>query len=159
MPRALPPIPANTPIADVKDGTITTFMRLRWQQLVDGWAQTGATAAFSTVAAGQTAALPTTAVFTTPTPGVYRVTWFVRKTRADGAASSLTVTIGGVDLDGQPLTYSGAALTLDTTTAWQSDTKLLRCRAPSDLTVAVAYSSTTAGQMRYDLEVRVEQVA
>jgi len=156
MPRALPPIPVNTPIADPKDGTITTFMRLRWQQLVDGWQQSGTLASFSSSVGGQTAALPTTAVYTTLSPGLYRLTWFVRKTRADGAASSLTVTIGFQDLDGLPLTLSGAPLTVDAVTAWQSGTTLVRARGSTDLTVAVAYSSTTPGQMRYDLEVKVE---
>lgn len=154
MPRTLPPIPVNTPIADPKDGSITTFMRLRWQQLVDGWAQSGTVNAF--VAPAQTAAIATTVVETTLAAGRYRVTWYLRKTRADGAGSSATVTIGFVDLDGQPLTYAGAALALDTLAAWQSDTKLIRAHGATDVTVAVAYSSTTPGQLRYDLEVTVE---
>ena len=157
MPRALPPIPSNTPIADPKDGRITTFMRLRWQELVDGWAQSGSVATVPVLA--QTAALATTSVYTTFASGDYRVSWYLRKTRADGAASSATVTIGCVDQDGQALTYTGAALTVDSVAAWQSETKQIRCVASSDLTVAVAYSSTTPGQMRYDLVVKVEQLS
>src|SRR6185436_17705228 len=150
MPRALPPIPANTPIADPKDGTITTFMRMRWQQLVDGWAESGSVETLTPVLA-KTAALVTTSVFTVFGTGDYRVTWYLRKTRADGVASSATVTIGFVDVDSQALTYTGPALTLDTVAAWQSETKEVRCINSSDITVAVAYSSTTPGQMRYDL--------
>jgi len=158
MPRALPPIPANTPIADPKDGTITTFMRMRWQQLVDGWAESGSVETLTPVLA-KTAALVTTSVFTVFGTGDYRVTWYLRKTRADGVASSATVTIGFVDVDSQALTYTGPALTLDTVAAWQSETKEVRCINSSDITVAVAYSSTTPGQMRYDLVVKVEQLS
>jgi hypothetical protein len=153
MPRALPPIPAGVPIAE-KDGGITTFFRLRWQQLVDGWAQSGSVA--TVPLAAKTGALATTSVFTVLGSGDYRVTWYLRKTRADGVASSATVTLGFVDLDSQPLIYAGAALTLDTVAAWQSETKQIRCINSSDITVAVAYSSTTPGQMRYDLVVKVE---
>jgi hypothetical protein len=101
------------------------------------------------------AAAPTT-LLTVMTPGVYRVSWYLRITRPDGGSSSVTVTIGFVDLDGVALTYTGPALTLDTLGAWQGVTVPIRCGAPSDLTIAVDYASNTAGQMRYDLEVAVE---
>jgi len=153
MPRALPPIPAGVPIAD-KDGGITTFFRLRWQQLVDGWAQTGTEQLFTAI--GRTTALLTTSVLTTLTTGKYRVAWYLRKTRPDGAASSATVTIGWVDLDSQALTLAGPALTLDAVAAVQSGTVIVRCVNASDITVAVAYASSTPAQMRYDLEVTVE---
>lgn len=160
MPRALPPIPSNTPIADGKDGTITTFFRLRWQELVDGWAQSGTIGSFVPPGGGGlTGALGTTSVYTTSATGLYRVSWYLRKTRADGVASSATLTLGWVDRDAQPLTFVAPALTLDSVTAVQSGVILCRALQSSDITAAVAYSSTTAGQMRYDLEVRVEQLA
>jgi hypothetical protein len=155
MPRSLPPIPAGVPIAE-KDGGITTFFRLRWQQLVDGWAQTGSVSLFTAI--GRTAALVTTSIYTTLATGKYRVSWYLRKTRPDGAASSVTVTLGWIDLDSQALTVSGAPLTLDAAAAVQTGMQIVRCLSASDITVAVAYSSTTPGQMRYDLEMTVEYV-
>jgi hypothetical protein len=141
------------PIAD-KDGGITTFFRLRWQQLVDGWAQSGSVALFTAI--GRTTALATTSVLTTLSTGKYRVSWYLRKTRADGAASAAAVTLGWVDLDGVALSVTGAALTLDTVQAVQSGMQIVRCLTASDVTVAVSYLSSTPAQMRYDLEVTVE---
>jgi hypothetical protein len=153
MPRALPPIPAGVPIAD-KDGGITTFFRLRWQQLVDGWSQSGSEASFTAI--GRTAALATASVLTTLSAGKYRVSWYLRKTRPDGAASAAAVTLGWVDLDSVALSVTGAALTLDTVQAVQTGIQIVRCLNATDITIAVSYASATAGQMRYDLEVLVE---
>jgi hypothetical protein len=147
------PIPLGTPITD-KDGTITPFFRQRWQDVGEGWTQTPTVAQAGRPA--QTAALAPTAVWTATVAGVHRVSWYLRKTRADGVSSSATVTVGFLDLDGQALTYAGPALTLDSLGAWQGGIVPIRCLAPSDITVAVAYASATPGQMRYDLEVKVE---
>jgi hypothetical protein len=154
MPRSLGPIPLATPIVEPRDGTITAFFRQRWQDVGDGWTETPTVQ--HARQPGQTAALATTAVWTTKAAGVYRVSWYLRVTRADGVSSSATVTIGFVDLDGVALTYAGPALTLNTLGAWQGVTVPIRCQALTDITVAVAYASATPGQMRYDLEVPVE---
>lgn len=156
--RSLPPIPANTPIADPKDGTITSFFRRRWQELSDGWDETGTVGSIIGGGLAQTGPLPTTRVFTAVGSGTYRVSWYLRKTIPDGAASSATVTIGWVDVDGTVLSFTGPALTLDSGAAVQSGTILARTLQNRDITVAVAYSSTTPNKMQYDLEVHVEQV-
>jgi hypothetical protein len=153
MPRALGPIPLGTPITD-RDGTITVFFRQRWQDLGAGWSETPTVQHVGLGA--QTGAIPATAVWTAGAVGIYRVSWYVRKTRADGVSSSVAVTLGFLDVDGTALNYADAPLTLDTVGAWRGATVPIRCRAPSDITVAVAYASATPGQMRYDLDVKVE---
>jgi hypothetical protein len=153
MPRALAPIPLGTPITD-RDGTITPFFRLRMEAISEGWSQTASASRVSLGA--QTAAVASRSVLTVVIAGVYRVSWYLRKTRADGASSSVAVTLGFVDVDGTALTITGGALTLDSVAAWQGVTIPIRCGAPTDITVAVAYASGTPGQMRYDLEIAVE---
>jgi hypothetical protein len=153
MPRALGPIPLGAPIVE-RDGTITAFFRQRWQDVGDGWTETPTKQGVSLGA--RTGAVATTAVWTTQQAGVYRVSWYLRKTRADGVSSSVAVTLGFVDVDGQALSITGGALTPDSVGAWQGVTIPIRCLAPSDITIAVAYASATPGQMRYDLEVKVE---
>jgi hypothetical protein len=153
MGRSLAPIPLGSPIVE-RDGTITAFFRQRWQDVGAGWTETPSVQQARRVA--QTAALATTAVWTTTAAGMHRVSWYLRKTRADGVSSSATVTIGFVDLDGVALSYPGPALTLDSVGAWQGVIVPIRCGTPTDITAAVAYASATPGAMRYDLEVRVE---
>jgi hypothetical protein len=153
MGRTLGPIPLGSPIVE-RDGTITAFFRQRWQDVSDGASETPTK--HSLTLGARTAAQPATSVWTTTVAGLYRVSWYLRKTRADGGSSSATVTIGFVDVDGQALTYAGAALTLDSLGAWQGVTVPIRCQAPTDITVAVAYASATPGAMRYDLVAAVE---
>ena len=90
------------------------------------------------------------------TPGLYRVSWYLRITRADPVSSSVTVGVSFVDVDGVALGYSGAALTGNAVNWWQGVVVPIRCGAPTDITVAVAYDSGTPGALRYDLEVSVE---
>src|SRR2546425_9052987 len=111
MPQTLAPIPSGVQIVDPREGAITDFYRLRWQQLIDGFTRVGTVATLSKD--GQTAALTTTAVYTTKATGRYRLNWYLRKTVADGVSSSLTVTWGWTE-SGNPLTEAEAALTTDT---------------------------------------------
>ena len=154
MPIALAPIPTGVPITE-RDGTVTDFFRLRWQELLDGFLKTGAVAAIERT--GENAAIATTAAFTTISEGLYRVSWYVRKTTADGVSSSLTVTLGWTHR-AVALTEAGAALATDAVTAQQSGSKLIRADASSDITFAVAYASNTPGQMVYEINVICEQV-
>lgn len=152
MPRTVAGIPVNAPIVN-KDGTITTFFRLRWQSLIDGSAESSTIAHFN--AEGQSAAVVTATLFTVVVSGRYRVTWYLRKRVPDGAGSSAQVTIGWSD-HGQALLFTGANLVLDTAAAYQSSTLMLRSDASVDITIAVAYTSTVPGTMSYDIEVIVE---
>jgi hypothetical protein len=152
MPQSLGPIPAGVVIVD-DDGAITDFLRLRWQQLIDGFQQTPSVA--SVLAVGQTADIATTAAFTTRTTGTYRVNYYLRKTVADGVSSSLTFTWGWTE-DGVPLTSTAAALTLDTTGATQSGSLVVDADAATDLTFAVSYASNTPARMTYRIRVTTE---
>lgn len=155
MPQSLAPIPQEMQIVD-EGGAITEFFRLRWQQLIDAFTLTPSAATVFTTA--QTAAIGTSSAFVTRQDALYRVSYYLRKTQADGVSSSLTFTWGWID-GGVALTESAAALTLDSVIAEQSGSKVVMADASSGLTYAVAYASNTPGQMAYSLSVSVEQLA
>ncbi len=153
----LSPIPAQTEITD-SQGRITEFFRLRWEELRNTF-RLAPTVATVTVPAGSltgAATIPTTAVFTTLQAGTYRLTYYIRKTAADGVASSLTVTLGWSDTLG--LSQAFAALVVDSTSAFQTGTITVDADAVTDLTYAVLYAST-GGNMRFKIKVFVEQLS
>lgn len=154
MARTLSPIVEQTPIVNDRGG-ILTFFRLRWQELIDGW---NAVPALGTLQqTGLTAALGTTTILTVTDAGLYRLTYAIRKTIADGAASSLTVTLAWTDADGGAMTTSFAALTTDTVGAFQGGSILVRS-AVANLTISVAYSSTTPNKMTYNVDALAERI-
>lgn len=148
-------IPVGVAITD-KDGVITLFFRLLWQQLIDGFVKTPTAATVERT--NQGAVIATTSAYLVRAAGLYRVSYYTRKTVADGVSSSLTVTLGWTD-HAVPLTEAGAALATDTVSTQQSGSKLIYADANSDITFAVAYASNTPGAMRYQIEVSVEQLA
>lgn len=154
MPRSLGPIPTGVQIVD-KAGAINDFFRLRWQQLIDAFTSTPATGALQKLAL--TAALVTTAIYTTKSAGVYRISYYMRKTAADGVSSSLTFTFGWSE-SGIAQTESETALTTDAVTAQQSGSKVVWADAVTDLTAAIAYASNTPGAMSYRVDAVVEQL-
>jgi hypothetical protein len=156
VPKSLAPIPLETAIVNPKDGTITQFFRLRWQTLIDIFSATPDVASVSLT--NQNAAIVTANAFVTKSAGLYRVSYYLRKTVADGVSSSLTFTYGWTD-GGVPLTESAAALSTDATSAEQSGSKLVFADQASGLSYAVAYASNTPGQMKYALRVVVEQLS
>lgn len=149
----LSPIPAETQITDAK-GRITEFFRLRWEELRSTFrlVPTVGSVALSV----QSAAIVATSAFTTLAAGSYRITYYVRKTAADGAGSSLTVTLGWSDT--VALTQPFAALVLDTTSAFQTNTITVDADAVTDITYTVAYTSA-GGNMRFKLKLFVEQLS
>lgn len=153
MANALGPIPAGVPIVEPEDGTISDFFRLRWEQLVSSSQEVGTKG--TSLSIGQAAAIVTTAVLTVIGAGLYRISYYMRKTAADGVASSLTFTYGWVE-SGVPLTEAAAALVTDTTAAQQSGSKLVRADANTDITFSVAYASNTPGAMQFRIDVAVE---
>lgn len=159
MPQSLAPIPADLAIVEMEGdakGSITEFFRLRWQQLMDGFqiAPTKANEPYL----GRTAAVATSVVLTTLQSGRYRVGIYLRKTVADGASSSLQATLGWTD-SATPLTETFAALTVDTASAKASHLYEMNVDANTDITIAIAYASTTPGAMTYDAYVSVELLA
>lgn len=154
-PTTLAPIPAGVPIVD-RLGAITDFFRLRWQSLIDGFQLAGLVGAVQVL--GQTAAIVPTSAFLTKVAGRYRVSYYLRKTVADGVASSATFTWGWTE-SALPLTEAAAALVLDTTGAEQSGSKVVWADALTDLTFQIAYASTTPAKMTFRLDVTVEQLS
>lgn len=155
MPRTLEPIPEGVQIVD-KSGAITTFFRLRWEALIQGFLFTPTVAAVENDTPTVAASVPTTIAYTTLSAGRYRVSYYMRKTVPDGVNSSLTMTIGWTE-GGQAQTKSAAALTTDTVLAEQDNTAFLRVDGNTDITFAIAYASNTPGLMKYVYDVSVEQ--
>lgn len=89
--------------------------------------------------------------------GLYRFTYYTRITRAAGVSSSLTVTLSWTD-GGIACSFSGAAITANTTSTTQSETKLLRIDSVSPVSYSTAYASAGAPTMQYRLDVALEEI-
>lgn len=155
MPQSLGPIPLATEIVD-KTGAITSYFRLRWEELRTSFTTTPSIAALSIAA--RTSAVATSAAYTVLATATYRITVSTLKTIADGVNSSLTVTVGFTS-GGVPCTHTFAALTTDTLGANDSVTWTFSADAASDVTYAIAYSSNTPAKMQYVGTVTVELLA
>lgn len=155
MPKTLAPIPADTEIVD-QAGTITIFFRYLWQALIDSFGQSPTVATAQQLA--KTAAIGTTAAYTTLAAGLYRISYYLQRTIDDGAASSATVTLGWTT-GGVPLTEVEVALTELAGLRQQSGSKLVYADQATDLTYAVAYASTTPNKMTFRIDVMAEQMA
>lgn len=160
MPRSLTPIPAGVEITE-GSGTITTFFRLAWQALVDSFQFSPSVASTQQgppATAALSAAVPTTSLFTTKQAGLYRISFYLRKTRIDGVNSSLQVTLGWVE-NGVALSETGAAVVPDSVTVGQqSGEKLVWADTATSLTIAIAYASNTPAQMQFRYDALVELV-
>src|SRR3954466_749853 len=88
MPQSLSPIPLNTQITD-KNGRITSFFRLRYQQLIDSFTLTPTLARADALLAQNTSLGPIV-VAVAKAAGTYRLSYYYRRTVIDGVASSLT---------------------------------------------------------------------
>lgn len=89
------------------------------------------------------------------TGGLYRISYYVRVTTVDTTSLSITVTFDWTDTTNP--TWSGAAITGNTTTTTQQDSFLIRADAAS----AINYSTTVTpgtGDGRYSLDVTLESV-
>ena len=152
MPRTLSPIPVGSAIVD-RDGTITIFFRLRWQELIAAYTQIPTLALVELT--HQHATIPATSAYTTLSSGWYRVSYSIHKTVADGVASSLTVTLGWIR-GGVALSQAFAALTTDTTAAQQNDSIVVHADGATDIDYGIVYSSNTPDTMRFEVGVTVE---
>lgn len=105
----------------------------------------------------QGAAITATAVPFTPTGGLYRVSTYIRLTRAATTSSSLTVTMAWTD-GGVACSWAGTALTGNTTATLEGACRPIRCDAGTSITYAVAYASVGATSAQFALDVRVEEM-
>jgi hypothetical protein len=155
MSSVLSPIPSATRIVD-SVGAITTFFRLRWQELVDRAGLSATVASFSALT--KTAAYPATNIYTTTTAAMHRVSYGLLRTVDDTVASSLTVTIAWTQ-NGVARSHAFDALTELVAVNTQSQSFPFYADANTPVTIAVAYASTTPNKATYDLRGSVEQLA
>jgi len=101
------------------------------------------------------------AIATTPIPmpalaaGVYRVTAYLRITRAATVSSSVQLTITATD-GGVSCPQSAAAVTGNTTATVHGATFVVRSDAAQPISYAVAFSTSGATPAQYRLDLRVE---
>lgn len=93
----------------------------------------------------------------TLTAGLYRFSYYARITRAASTSSSLTVTLSWTEGAVSP-SFSGAAITGNTTTTVQSGSIMIRIDKNSPMTYATAYASVGATSMQYSLELTLETI-
>lgn len=89
--------------------------------------------------------------------GIYRVSYYVRITQAATTSSSLTVTLDWTDGGVSP-SFSGAAITGNTTTTFQSETQLIAIDSVSPVRYSTTYASVGGTPMLYKLEITLEKV-
>ena len=89
--------------------------------------------------------------------GLYRVSYYARITQAATLNSSLTIAFHWTD-GGITQTFTGAAITGNTTTSYQSETQLIHVDALSPLTYAALYASAGAIPMQFSLYFTLEEV-
>lgn len=107
---------------------------------------------------GQAASIGTTPVTSeTLTAGLYRLTYYIRITTADGVSSSVRLNMAWVD-GSATCTHSFLDVTGDTTGTTESETRMVDISAPP-ITFTVTYVSNTPGAMQYKLLIALESVA
>jgi len=89
--------------------------------------------------------------------GLYRISYYARITQAATTSSSLTVTLDWTDGGVSP-SFSGAAMTANTVTTFQSETKIIKVDALSPIRYSTTYASVGATPMQYALRVVLEEL-
>jgi hypothetical protein len=106
----------------------------------------------------QSASIATTAIPLQKFPqGLYRVTWYVRITRAATISSDLTIRIRF--LDGTVALFTEAALgAANTVTTWHSGTVVIQSDLDGPISYETVYSSAGATSMQYSIRVTLERL-
>jgi len=89
--------------------------------------------------------------------GIYQIIYHARITTAAGTSSSLTVTFTWTE-GGVAQTYSGAAITGNTTATHQSGVVMIRSDTGTTVNYSTAYASTPASAMNYSFDVALKLV-
>ena len=89
--------------------------------------------------------------------GVYRASYYARITTAAGVSSSLTVALAWTD-GGVAMSLTGAAITGNTTSTYQSGSVVFHADANQIITYATTYASNAASAMKYRLDVSLEKI-
>lgn len=161
------PIPSDAPIVGVVRDPQTGQERLskymsddfnNWLlELVTRQNNTPESVGNSVSVSAANAAISATPAYTVTSTGYYRVSVYARIVGVAATSSSLTPTIAWTD-GGVACSFTGSALTGNTTATVGSFTFLVRADQATAITYSTAYASNGAGEMDYDLVVTVEQV-
>jgi hypothetical protein len=89
--------------------------------------------------------------------GTYRASYYARITTVAGVSSSLTVTLAWTD-GTVAQSFSGAAITGNTTTSYQSGSVVFRSDASAVVNYSTAYASNAASVMKYSLDLILERL-
>lgn len=93
----------------------------------------------------------------TVSAGLYRLTYYVRVTRAATTSSSIQVSFTWTD-DGVALSFGGTILAGNTTTTGTSQSITVEIDASSPLLYSTTYASVGGTSMLYKLDVILEQL-
>ena len=160
---ALSEVPFRVSLLEGRDEWfIARFWTRYLQSVVDVVNNSARKLILASLTAKEAAISATTLDTGTLDPGVYRVSYSARITRAASTSSSLTVTISWRDGD-VAQSQSGAAMTANTTATQQNGTFLVHnginaSSANDVIKYATAYASSGGTTMQYALYVLVEQV-
>lgn len=156
---AISPVPFRSVLAKV--GNLVLYLSEDWQRwfrevkdAVDAGARGTGTPANLTA---QSAAIPATTLLAVTATGLYRVSNYLRITRAASGSSSATVTVRYTD-GGVACSFAGAAVTGNTTSSVQTSVRLIRADQGTAITIEVAYASVGFPTMTYALDARVESL-
>lgn len=156
MPFTTAPLSPKEDLVDPKRKPTTSF--LEWITALIGDVDASPARVETVSVENQGAAIGTTAI---PTPalaaGLYRVSYYARITRAATTSSSLTISIGCTET-AVSVTFSGAAMTGNTTATVQSGSVLIRIDASTPISYSTAYASSGGTSMVYRLDVVLEVV-
>jgi hypothetical protein len=89
--------------------------------------------------------------------GLYRVNYYQSVTQAATVSSSLTTAIGWTDA-GVAKTFTGAAMTGNTTATYQGETFPVNVDASTNVTYTVTYASSGATPMQFTFAAALERV-
>ena len=154
---ALSEVPFRVPVIDGEESLLARFW-IRYFQSVVSVVNLSARKRALVSKTAQAASISSTAISTgVLDPGVYRVSYAARITRAAGTSSSLTVAIGWTD-GSVTQTESGSAMTGNTTATQQNQALLVQVDEATGVTYTTTYATSGAPTMQYSVYVLVEQI-
>lgn len=154
---ALSEIPFRVSVIDGEESPLSRFW-IRYLQSVVDVVNLSARKRSLVSKTAQVASISATAISTgVLDPGVYRVSYAARITRAAGTSSSLTVAIGWTD-GSVTQAESGVAMTGNTTATQQNKTLLVHVDKATNVTYTTTYATSGAPTMQYSVYVLAEQI-
>lgn len=106
----------------------------------------------------QGASIGSTSIYSSAIPaGLYRISYYARITRAATTSSSLTIAFDWTD-GGVGQTFTGAAITGNTTTTYQQASVTFRSDGNVPITYSTTYVSVGATSMQHNFLLVLEQL-